>query len=106
MRKFIRTALLSLAVLGVPLALASEPTNSDANEAEATENADANATEAPAEADADAAPDCTALEGEEKTKCEAAAAATEAPEAAEAPAKGGKAKRSNTNRMEAEATDE
>jgi hypothetical protein len=58
--------------------------------------------------------DCSPLEGDAKTECEAqnaealaaaeAAASETAP--AEAPAKGGKAKRSNTNRMEAEMTDE
>lgn len=61
----------------------------------------------PAAPEAPAAPvDCTTLEGDAKTECEAAAAAAAAPPVAPEPAKGGKAKRSNTNRMEAEFTDE
>ena len=54
--------------------------------------------------------DCSTLEGDAKTECEAKKAAAEADTteepAAEEPAKGGKAKRSNTNRLESEMTDE
>ncbi|MFT4622181.1 MAG: hypothetical protein ACI8PZ_000837 [Myxococcota bacterium] len=54
--------------------------------------------------------DCTTLEGDAKTECEAkkAAAEPEAPEqpAAEEPAKGGKAKRSTAGHLQGEITDE
>lgn len=67
---------------------------------------------APAEDAAEAAPaaeeevDCSALEGDEKTKCEESKSEAEAEAPAEEPAKGGKAQRSNKNRMESEYTDE
>lgn len=85
------------------LALSATAHAADPEPAEATDEA---TTEESAEEAAEE-PDCSTLEGEEKTACEAQKAEqeTDAPAATE-PAKGGKAKRSNTNRMEAESTDE
>ena len=65
---------------------------------------------APAEDAATEEVDCSTLEGDAKTECEAKQAEEQAPDTTDEPepepAKGGKAKRSNTNRLEGEVTDE
>jgi hypothetical protein len=88
----------SLGLAAGAVALANPPA-----EAESPEAAESSTTATEAEATEAAKPDCSTLEGEAKATCEAdAAKAAEPAEKAEekTPAKGGKAKRSNTNRME------
>lgn len=94
-----RAAFMTLALAAAGIAWAGDnPAEAPAEEAEAPAE----------EAAEEAAPDCSKLEGDEKTKCEEAAKAAEAEEAAEeeAPKKGGKAKRDSSGNMEAEMDDE
>ena len=97
------------AVFAAGTAFADPPAEAPAAEAPVVEEATASdeATEAPAAEEA-APVDCEKLEGDEKTKCTEAKAKAEAEAApaAEEPTKGGKAQRSNKNRMESEYTDE
>ena len=99
--KTITSASLLLLALSAP-AHAADPEPAETTDEATTEEATEESAEEAAEE-----PDCSTLEEEETTACEAhkAEQETAAPAATE-PAKGGKAKRSNTNRMEAESTDE
>ncbi len=99
MTRFLVATSLVVGMFAFQALAADPPSTPEESETPAAETEPAETAPAP-EAD------CTVLEGDEKAECEAAkASAAEAAEAAEVP-KGAKAKRSTTNRMEAEATDE
>ncbi len=98
MRVFILSTAVSLGLAAGAVALASPPA-----EADSTEAAESSTTATEAESTESIEADCSKLEGEAKATCEADATKADAEtEKAEEkkPAKGGKAKRSNTNRME------
>lgn len=96
MRVFAFSTAVSLGLAAGAVAFASPPA-----EAESPEAAESSTTATEAEATDAAKPDCSTLEGEAKATCEAdAAKPTEEAKEEQKPAKGGKAKRSKSNRME------
>ena len=96
-------------VLAAGVAFAHPPEADDKSDAEQTAEITAPADAAPAEAVEAVEVDCDTLTDDaEKAQCieEAERRAAAEAKAEEAPRKGGKAQRSNSNRMEADNTDE